>query len=792
MALNKLAPLQPLIPADFDVQQTDFTYDVLGRYICNDWGDLQAAQSCGGYPFDVIVIGAGMFGGYIAEKLYRMGTPLALRVLVLEAGAFLLPSHIQNLPQRLGGSIGGSPLRNKDDGTKNVIWGMPWISNEGFPGLAYCIGGRSLFWGGWSPRLTDNDLMNWPPEIVSYLKGTTGNNGMYRRVEEEIGVFPSTDYIRQATLFNALIQGFNNAKGNVAQGTQITAVDEAPLAVQGSSPNSGLLPFDKFSSGPFLIDAIRDDSITNEKRHGDLSRRIFLLPRTQVLGLNKVGNRVVSLNLSVNGQYQPLQVPSWSAVVIANGTVEATRLALDSIGVGSTQFGSPRVGNLMAHLRSNITVRIKRSALGLPTPAIDAETTALIVRGEALGRRFHLQVTAAAVAGNDPEKNLWSLLPDIELQENFFATQDPNWIVITLRGIGEMEDQRSLNPDPAKNWIDLSSETDRWGKRRAYVNLLATQNDYNLWAKMDQAAFDLATKLAGAANNIEYLTPNGWSSLRPQQNPDPKVKNFWQDTLGTTHHEAGTLFIGSKGTSITDTNGKFHDLENVYVAGPALFPTLGSANPSLTALSLARRTAEAIVMAQSPVSDSAFTALSLDPRDWQMVTMPTAPNAIMRHYGKVMETFEAYGLYWYMKEQFANFRLKLEWRVGCLSDNSGVYIRIPPPNVMNPLQEADNKGHEIQIDEIGFDSATNTGGHPEKRTGAIYNLQAPSAFPSNAIGSWNTYIVEAIGSQIKVTLNSQLINIFQSNRQTSGYIALQAHHRSSRVQFRNLQIQKLP
>src|SRR5262250_3264655 len=120
MPLNKLTSTQT--PADFDVQETDFTYDVLGRYICNNWGELAAAQTSGGYPFDAVVIGAGMLGGYIAEKLYRLGGPLAMRILVLEAGAFLLPSHIQNLPQRLGGSVGGSPLRNRDNGTQNVIW----------------------------------------------------------------------------------------------------------------------------------------------------------------------------------------------------------------------------------------------------------------------------------------------------------------------------------------------------------------------------------------------------------------------------------------------------------------------------------------------------------------------------------------------------------------------------------------------------------------------------------------------------------------------------------------------
>ena len=58
--------------------------------------------------FDAIVIGAGMFGGYFAEKLYRLGAGNALRILVLDAGAFLFPTHIQNLPQQLGGKIFGT------------------------------------------------------------------------------------------------------------------------------------------------------------------------------------------------------------------------------------------------------------------------------------------------------------------------------------------------------------------------------------------------------------------------------------------------------------------------------------------------------------------------------------------------------------------------------------------------------------------------------------------------------------------------------------------------------------
>jgi choline dehydrogenase-like flavoprotein len=784
-------PLQELAPgpnaARDDVQQTTFGYDAVTRYICNNWQEITAAQGAGSYPFDVVVIGGGMYGSYIAERLYRLGAKAALRILVLEAGAFLLQSHIQNLPQQLGGSIGGpnyNRMRDDASGTQNVIWGMPWISNQAFPGLAYCVGGRSLFWGGWSPTLTDKDFDNWPGDLKTYLQGPDG----YARTADEIGTGTTTDFIRHTALFNALLAKI----GGVLPRNGVTDVGEAPLAVVGSSPQSGLFAFDKFSSAPFIMDAVRNDAVTNTA-YGDLSRRIFLVPRVQVHRLNMTGNAVTSIDLSVQGVRlpQPLALAPGCAVVIANGTIEATRLALESLGVGSTQFGSPRLGNLMAHVRSNITVRIKRAALGLGAP-VDLETSALLIRGTALGRRFHFQVTAADVVGPNPESNMWSMVPDIDVLDSLLRNQDPNWVSITFRGIGEMEDQQKVaNLDPARSWIDLSPETDQWNMRRAYINLVPTQNDTTLWTAMDDAAFAVASALAGSAAYIEYwnASTRQWQATQPQ--PDPMGRKFWQDGLGTTHHEAGTLFMGAAGASITDTFGKFHGNANAYVAGPALFPSLGSANPSATSFALARRTAASIVAVATPGPAAGFTPLSLDPADWQMVKIPNSP-ATMIHHGSVMETSGWYGLYWYTKEEFTNFVLSVEWRISRREENSGIYIRIPAAGTANALQEADAKGHEIQIDPRGFDSATNSEGHPLKLTGAIYDLQAPSASTQVPIGAWNTFQIEAKGSRIGVTLNGQLVNEYQSTRQQTGYIALQAHDFLSRTQFRNLQLKKLP
>src|SRR5215212_4939827 len=161
------------------VQDTTFSHDIPGRFICSTWPE---AVENGGVQPDVIIIGVGMFGAYCAEKIYRHANA---RVLVLEAGSYLVSEHVQNL-SRIGLNVPGAiqvPFNAQDPGTRERVWGTPWRSQVAFPGLAYCPGGRSLYWGGWSPQLTDADLTRWPDATVGYLKS------IYDDTERETGVF---------------------------------------------------------------------------------------------------------------------------------------------------------------------------------------------------------------------------------------------------------------------------------------------------------------------------------------------------------------------------------------------------------------------------------------------------------------------------------------------------------------------------------------------------------------------------------------------------------------------------
>src|SRR4030095_10378576 len=66
-----------------------------------------------------------------------------------------------------------------------------------------------------------------------------------------------------------------------------------------------------------------------------------------------------------------------------------------------------------------------------------------------------------------------------------------------------------------------------------------------------------------------------------------------RDDLGTTHHDAGTMRMGTNtADAVTNHFGRIHDTTNCYVAGPALFPSAGSPNPMLSGVALARRTGD--------------------------------------------------------------------------------------------------------------------------------------------------------------------------------------------------------
>jgi len=566
MPLNRLIDSGQQIVPPPDVQHTTLGIDALGRFVCNTW---EEATASGTRQFDAVVIGAGMFGGYCADKIFRFGQANGLKVLVLDAGAFLVSTHVQNLPNAGLNVPGQITPANDPHIARELVWGIPWRGNVDFIGQAYCIGGKSLYWGGWCPQLLASDLALWPPTVAQYL---TQN---YPLLEQQTGVDVKTDFI-QGPLFDLLKQ---RVSGLIQNGSlpNVDSVDDPPLAVQGQAPASGLFSFDKYSSVNVLIEAARDAA-----GQPDSQRRLFVVPNAHVTQLNTANGAVSSIDVFVNGVKQSLPVRANCAVILAAGTIESTRLALHSFPTSSNNPAQELMGrNLMAHVRSNIFVSIKRSALDPGNTLPNAlQTGALIVRGSTPQGKFHIQVTASADPGGNSDDLLFAMIPDIDLLDATLANQTAGSISIGFRGVSQqIGDQASSVPNASGRWINLSPfETDEFGVPRAFVNLTTTAAEDALANAMDAAILQIANRLAG--NNPANFT----------------VTSQDRDGLGTTYHEAGTLWMGTNPqSSVTDTNGRFHNVANAFCTDQSLFVTVGSVNPTLTGLTLSRKVAQAAV-----------------------------------------------------------------------------------------------------------------------------------------------------------------------------------------------------
>src|SRR6266568_1133893 len=353
-------------------ESTSFTFDNMGRFLCNTLQEAldSANQTVAGRKrdFDAIVIGGGTFGSVIAEHLFVTDTTRSRRILVLEAGPFVLPEHFQNMP-----FMGGAPdLR------------VPWVNHPAlnYSGLIFAIGGRSLTWGGWSPELLDEEMAAWPQATRDALRPAAAQ-GFFAEASRQIGVKETNDFI-YGPLHTALRKQLHaglKAPGNETGFTFAELLDhpavrypdpgeppisakllrdwlglpasdttpladlrdlfklEAPLAVQ-SNTLPGFFPTNKFSAVPGLIRAAR---LAGSEADGvgalaDARKRLMVVPDCHIQELitetqadnwvNVTGVRVWQNGSSVDVMLAPPRNGGKSAVVIALGTIETTRVAL--------------------------------------------------------------------------------------------------------------------------------------------------------------------------------------------------------------------------------------------------------------------------------------------------------------------------------------------------------------------------------------------------------------------------------------------------------------------------------
>jgi hypothetical protein len=290
-----------------------------------------------------------------------------------------------------------------------------------------------------------------------------------------------------------------------------------------------------------------------------------------------------------------------------------------------------------------------------------------------------------------------------------------------------------------------------------------------------------------------------------------------RDGLGTTHHEGGTLWMGADpSASVTTPDARFHHVVNAYVAGPALLPTIGSPNPMLSGVALARRLADRLVAPLPPPAleagfDSLFDGTAASFAHWAQA----GPGAMVLDETEgvvVAQPGSDLGLWFFADKGFGDFVLRMQFRIDSPGDNSGVFLRFHDPRLVpaglgDPRVNADpawigvDTGFEAQIDETARPD-----GADMHRTGALYAI--PTTGPAAAAqtysrgsalqpGAWNDYEVTVSGDTYQIRLNGHLTSTYTNpdagrgvsadHDPGSGFIGLQQH--TGAVAFRAVRIQ---
>jgi hypothetical protein len=256
--------------------------------------------------YDVIVVGSGMGGGVVAEQLADFGK----KVLVLEAGSYVFPTHTANLPRRQ--VIGGFDKHLwqiwPDFQTKNYQ-GSVGHAYQGAAG--FNLGGRSVFWGALIPRPSWWELDSWPTDLRHALEDT---------------YFPKAEDLMKLSRMQSNYQSM--AQRWFDREFPDLNVTAAPMAVQRGDGEKRTLSAGVFNTASLLMEAVMtgDTDITVNLNH---AVNQLLTDDDRVTG-------VVAYDL-ISRQNRTYKADT---VILAAGSVESPKITqLSDLGDPSGKLG---------------------------------------------------------------------------------------------------------------------------------------------------------------------------------------------------------------------------------------------------------------------------------------------------------------------------------------------------------------------------------------------------------------------------------------------------------------------
>jgi choline dehydrogenase-like flavoprotein len=550
-------------------------------------------------PYDVLIIGSGASGGWLAKVLTERG----LSVLMLEAGPPRIPTrdfteHIWPYQLKFRG-FGDQQRLLENQPVQRLCYACDEYSHQFFvndiehpytfpPDKPFMwirgrqIGGRTFCWGRESYRFSDNEFKaasrdgfgeDWP---ISYKD----LEPYYDLVEDFIGVSASREGLPQMP-DGKFLPPMNLSCGSIEAkkviekkfGWRVMPDRVANLTV----PHRGRPAChycDQCQRGCHTASYFNSPSVTLPAafRTGKLTivsdaivSDLFMRPDGSAEGVHYIDRKT--------REHREARA---KVIVVAAGALESTRILLNSKASSHPNGVGNSNGVLGHYLMDHFTIE----GAGGSMPKLTSS------KREPVGRPAGFLVAKYVNAAGTPDRN-----PNFLRGYRFDGdgSQELYGHAFLLPELGDVWRKRVREEIPyyfsieaqgeclprAENFITLDpNKKDAWGIPALHINAAYGENEKS----MARAMRDHLTQIVDAMN-ITYATP-----------PKADLSMF-----GKNIHECGTARMGTDPKkSVVDANCKVHDARNVFVTDGAVFTTQGCYEPTLTIMAISARAGEHI------------------------------------------------------------------------------------------------------------------------------------------------------------------------------------------------------
>jgi glucose dehydrogenase len=532
---------------------------------------------------DIVIIGGGMAGALMAAHLAEAG----YSILVLEAGARVRREAALEKWAAASAKTLTSPYRDakNDQYAPSTDGTSSYLGNQAFKSTYLRVaGGSTWHWQGSTPRLLPNDFkmrelfgvgVDWPIDYDTlepyYAKAERelGVSGDHAEWDGFFGAHRSTDFPMPPIWSSYSDREFTRRLGDMTLDDVPVVVRRTPQA-RNSQPYQNRPPCAGNSTCiPLCPIGAKYDATVHLDR-AEATKKVELRERCVVSRIVFDGSNIAQLEVKcwdAGGVKEDTARSTRGIYVLAAHAIESARLLL----LSGARDGSGQIGrNLMDHPAGQIVGLAPESWYTFRGPPVTSG-----IDGWRDGP-FRTQSAAWKLSlGNDGHGRFRS--PEKAVQ-NWLTTD--NLIGGALRKKVTDEGSRMFRlswgieqlPDPS-NVVELDAQQDALGSRRAKLTYGLADYTRKAIAEVRQKARQLLER--AGVTNIEL-------------DGDPIAYSGSGHIMGTCRMAA------SSSQGVVDGDCRSFEYPNLFIVGSAVFPTVGTANPSLTVAALALRAAERI------------------------------------------------------------------------------------------------------------------------------------------------------------------------------------------------------